>query len=110
MAAVISLIGVVLGLILLIFLAYKGRSIIWVAPICAVLVALLGGLDLLQAYLGDYIGGTAAYIVSWFPAFFLGAVYGKIMDLTGSARSLANKIVSIIGSKYAIWRWCCLAC
>ncbi len=102
MAAVISLIGIILGLLLLIVLAYKGHSIIWVAPVCAVLVALLSGLDLLQAYLGDYIGGTAAYIVSWFPAFFLGAVYGKIMDLTGSARSLANKIVSIIGSKYAI--------
>lgn len=102
MTAIISLIGIVLGLVLLIVLAYRGHSIIWVAPLCAILVALLGGLDLLTAYLEDYIGGTAAYIVSWFPAFFLGAVYGKIMDLTGSARSLANKLVSLIGSKYAI--------
>lgn len=102
MSAVISLLGIILGLVLLVVLAYKGHSIIWVAPFCAILVALLGGLDLLQAYLGDYIGGTAGYIVSWFPAFFLGAVYGKIMDLTGSARSLANKLVSLIGSKYAI--------
>lgn len=100
--SVVSLIGIILGLILLVVLAYKGHSIIWVAPFCAALVALLGGLDLLSAYLGDYIGGTAGYIVSWFPAFFLGAVYGKIMDLTGSARSLANKLVSLIGSKYAI--------
>ena len=46
------------------------------------LVAVLGGMDILQAYLEEYIGGTAAYIVSWFPAFFLGAVYGKLMDLT----------------------------
>lgn len=102
MNPVISLLGIILGLVLLIVLAYKGHSIIWVAPFCAILVAILGGLDLLQAYLGDYIGGTAAYIVSWFPAFFLGAVYGKIMDLTGAARSLANKLVSIIGSKYAV--------
>lgn len=102
MSSVISLIGIFLGLILLIFLAYKGHSIIWVAPLCAALVAVFGGLDVLKTYLSDYIGGTAAYIVSWFPAFFLGAVYGKIMDLTGSARSLANKLVSLIGSKYAI--------
>ena len=88
MLPIISLIGILLGLILLIFLAYKGHSIIWVAPVCAALVAVLGGLDVLQAYLKEYIGGTAAYIVSWFPAFFLGAVYGKIMDLTGSARPL----------------------
>ena len=102
MSPIVSLIGIVLGLILLIFLAYKGHSIIWVAPVCAALVAVLGGLNVLQAYLEEYIGGTAAYIVSWFPAFFLGAVYGKIMDLTGSARSLANKLISLIGSKYAI--------
>ncbi len=100
--SVVSLIGIILGLILLVVLAYKGHSIIWVAPFCAVLVALLSGMNLLAAYLEDYIGGTAGYIVSWFPAFFLGAVYGKIMDLTGSARSLANKLVSLIGSKYAI--------
>ena len=102
MSSVISLLGIILGLVLLIVLAYRGHSIIWVAPFCAILVALLGGMDLLQAYLGDYINGTAAYIVSWFPAFFLGAVYGKIMDLTGAARSLANKLVSIIGPKYAV--------
>lgn len=102
MTSTISLIGIALGLVTLIYLAYRGHSIIWVAPICATIVALLGGLNILNAYLGDYMKGTAEYIVSWFPAFFLGAVYGKIMDLTGSARSLANKLVSLIGSKYAI--------
>ncbi len=99
---VVSLIGILLGLVALIFLAYKGHSIIWVAPVCAILVAILGGMNILDAYLGDYIQGTAAYVVSWFPAFFLGAVYGKIMDHTGSARSLANKLVSLIGSKFAV--------
>lgn len=102
MTPLISLLGIFLGLALLILLAYKGHSIIWVAPLCAVLVALLGGVSILQAYLGDYIKGVADYIISWFPAFFLGAIYGKIMDLTGSARSLANKLVSIIGPKLAV--------
>ena len=102
MSPVISLIGIALGLVLLMFLAYKGHSIIWVAPVCAVLVAVLGGLNILESYMGDYINGVAGYIVSWFPAFFLGAVYGKIMDMTGSARSLANKLVSLIGSRYAV--------
>ncbi len=76
----VSLVAIVLGLLLLIYLAYKGHSIIWVAPICAVFVALFGGLNVLDSYLSDYISGTATYIASWFPAFFLGAVYGKIME------------------------------
>ena len=102
MSPAISLIGIVLGLLLLIYLAYKGHSIIWVAPVCALLVAVMGGLNLLQAYLGDYVKGVADYIFSWFPVFFLGAVYGKIMDMTGSARSLANKLVRLIGPRFAL--------
>lgn len=102
MLSIISLCGIVIGLCLLIFLAYKGHSIIWVSPLCAVVVAVMGGLNILDSYLGDYIKGVADYIVSWFPAFFLGAIYGKVMDMTGSARSLANKLVSVIGSKFAV--------
>ncbi len=102
MVSTISLLGIVLGLVLLIVLAYKGHSIIWVAPVCAAVVAVMGGLNILDTYLSDYISGTAAYVASWFPAFFLGAVYGKIMDSTGSARSLANKLVSLIGPKFAV--------
>jgi len=102
MGSIVSLLGIIFGLVVLIYLAYRGHSIIWVAPLCAVIVAVLGGLNILQAYMGDYIKGVADYIVSWFPAFFLGAVYGKVMDMTGSARSLANKLVSIIGANFAV--------
>lgn len=100
--SIVSLCGIIVGLCALIFLAYKGHSIIWVAPLCAIIVAVMSGISVLNAYLGDYIKGVADYVVSWFPAFFLGAVYGKIMDMTGSARSLANKVVSIIGPKFAV--------
>ncbi len=100
--SIVSLCGIILGLFLLIFLAYRGNSIIWVAPVCAIVVAIMGGMSILDSYLGDYIKGVADYIVSWFPAFFLGAVYGKLMDMTGSARSLANKLVGIIGAKFAV--------
>ena len=102
MSPVISLIGIIAGLATLIFLAYKGHSIIWIAPVCAIIVAVMGGLNLLGAYLGDYMKGVADYVMSWFPTFFLGAVYGKMMDATGSARSLANKLVKLIGSKFAL--------
>lgn len=102
MSPVISLIGILVGLVALIFLAYKGHSIIWIAPVCAIIVAVMGGMSLLGAYLGDYMKGVADYVLAWFPTFFLGAVYGKMMDATGSARSLANKLVKLIGSKFAL--------
>ena len=45
----LSLFGIILGLVLLMFLAYKGYSIIWVAPVCAVVVAVLSGYAILGA-------------------------------------------------------------
>ena len=55
----LSLIGIILGLVLLMLLAYRGYSIIWVAPVCAVVVAVLGGYSILDAYIGDYMTGMA---------------------------------------------------
>lgn len=102
MSSTVSLCGIFLGLVILIYLAYKGHSIIWIAPVCAILVAAMSGISLMTAYLGDYMKGVADYVLAWFPAFFLGAVYGKIMDATGSARSLANKLVKLIGPRFAL--------
>ena len=100
MNPIISLIGIFLGLVLLIVLAYKGHSIIWVAPVCAMLVAVLGGLNLLKAYMGDYMKGVADYVFSWFPTFFLGAVYGKIMDVTGSASGGLSIALEALAPQY----------
>lgn len=102
MLSFISLGGIIFSLCVLIYCAYNGRSIIWVAPLCAVIVAVTSGLNVLDAYMVDFVRGLGEYVISWFPAFFLGAVYGKIMDMTGSARSLANKLVSIVGPRFAI--------
>jgi len=106
---VISLMGIFVGLALLMVLAYKGHSIVWIAPFCAFIVALFAlgaGLgedrSLLTAYTVDYMTGAGNYFITWFPAFFLGAIYGKIMDVTGSARSLADAIVKVIGTRFAV--------
>lgn len=98
----LSLLGILVGLILLMFLAFRGHSIIWVAPVAAMVVALMSGYNLFDAYLTDYMTGAGNYVITWFPAFFLGAVYGKIMDATGAARSLANKVISFLGQEWAL--------
>ena len=96
--------GIFLGLALLMFLAYKGMSIIWVAPIAAIVVAFTGGLELLPAYTEAYMTGFVSFTKAWFPVFMLGAIFGKIMDETGAAKAVAHFVVGIIGNSY------CLAC
>lgn len=96
------MLGILLGLFLLMFLAYKGISTIWAAPICALLVALTGGLNLLDAYLKTYMQGFVGFTASWFPAFMLGAIFGKVMEATGAAHSVGYWIAKVIGAKRAI--------
>ena len=98
----LSLIGIGIGLVLLVILCYKGCNVLWAAPVCAAVVALCGGLNLLDAYLNDFMTGAADYVMQWFPPFLLGAIYGKLMDSTGAARSLGDKLVSWIGPKAAV--------
>lgn len=98
----LSILGIFLGLAVLIFLAYKGCSVLWVAPIAALVVALLGGLELLPAYTDTYMGGLVAFTKSWFPMFMLGAIFGKVMEYTGCANSIAKTLSSKIGAKRAI--------
>ncbi|WP_059105565.1 GntP family permease [Shouchella shacheensis] len=96
------MLGIFLGLIVLMGLAYLGWSIIWVAPIAAGVVALTGGLDLLDAYTNTYMGGFVSFAQSWFPVFMLGAIFGKLMEDTGMARSVAVALTKVIGTKRAI--------
>lgn len=94
--------GIVVGLVLLMFLAYRGYSIIWVAPLAALVVAVAGELPLIEAYKETYMTGFVGFTKTWFPVFMLGAVFGNLMDYTGGARSIARWLTGIFGAKRAI--------
>lgn len=96
------MLSILLGLIVLVFLAYKGYNIIWVAPVAAMIVAVLGGLELFTAYTETYMDGLVGFAKSWFPIFLFGAVFGKMMEITGLASSVAKILAKVIGSKRAI--------
>ncbi|WP_156290056.1 GntP family permease [Oceanobacillus salinisoli] len=94
--------GIILGLIVLMVLAFMGWSIIWVAPIAAGVVALTGGLDLLEAYTDTYMSGFVGFAKQWFPVFMLSAIFGKLMADTKMATSIAEGLAKLMGTKRAI--------
>ncbi|WP_053363164.1 GntP family permease [Bacillus sp. FJAT-27251] len=96
------MLGIILGLVVLMVLAFLGWSIIWVAPIAAGVVALTGGLDLLEAYTDTYMSGFVGFAKKWFPVFMLSAIFGKLMEDTGMARSVAVALSRLMGTKRAI--------
>lgn len=98
----LSLFGIFAGLALLMILAFRGYSIVWIAPLCAALVAVTGGVNILQTYLGPYMEGLAGFVKTWFPAFMLSAIFGNLMDVTGAAKSIAVWLTKTLGAKAAI--------
>ena len=96
------MLGILLGLICLAFLTYKGMSILWVAPVSALVVAAFGGMNLLDAFTGDFMKAFGGYATSWFPMFMLGAIFGKVMEVTGAAESIAHFLAKKIGYNRAI--------
>lgn len=94
--------GIIIGLALLMILAFKGWSVLWAAPVAALVVALSGGLDPLYTYTVAYMDGFVGFTASWFPVFMLGAIFGKLMEFTGMARAIALKLSEMIGTDRAI--------
>ncbi len=100
----IGIFGIFASLALLIFLAHRGWNVIFIAPICAAVAIAFnwGDLPLLASYTQIYMPALGTYFATYFPLFMLGAVFGKLMDESGAARSIAHSIVAWVGGGRAI--------
>jgi H+/gluconate symporter-like permease len=79
------------------WLAYRGWSVLLVAPAAALLAALMSGEPLLAHWTSTFMGGTARFVAQWFPLFLLGGIFGKLMDDTGSITAIARFLTSRLG-------------
>lgn len=94
----------------LMYLAYRGVTLLILAPGLALLTVLASfERPLLASYTQIFMVATGDFIVQYFPVFLLGAIFGKLMEDTGSAEVLANATIRRLGSDRAYWRWCCHA-
>jgi H+/gluconate symporter-like permease len=99
----IGFVGLVLSLLLLMALAYRGASVIVLAPALATLaVAISGDVPVLAAYTQIFMPALGRFLARYFPIFLLGAVFGALMDASGSARVIADRISRTLGSRQAI--------
>jgi H+/gluconate symporter-like permease len=96
-----SVVAIVISLIGLISFAYRGFSVIMMAPIMALFAAVLSGLAIMPGYTELFMGKAVTYIKSFFPVFMLGAIFGKVMEDTGLAKSIAKAIISGLGKEPA---------
>jgi len=83
-------------------MAYKGFSVIVFAPIFALLAAIFSGLNVLPTYTEIFLPNLGKYVTIYFPFFLLGAIFGKTMEQSGAAKSIAKTIVQKLGKKRAM--------
>ena len=70
----IGLAGMLLSLGLLIWFAYRGWSVLVLAPIAAMLAALVSGEPVLAHWTLTFMSSAARFIAQFFPLFLLGAL------------------------------------
>lgn len=99
----LGVIGIIIALGLLMYLAYRGISVLILAPALALLAAMFsGGTPLLATYTQVFMKNLAGYAQTYFPVFLLGAIFGKIMEDSGSAKAIAHYVANKVGKQRAI--------
>lgn len=93
---------IIISLILLMFFAYRGYSLIFIAPVFAILAAITSDYASMPLYSELFMTKAAEYIKSYYPIFLFGAIFAKIMSEGGLASSVASIIVKILGKDRAI--------
>src|SRR5271170_4558770 len=97
-----GLLGILVALGLLIWLAYRGWSVLLLAPAAAILAAGLAGEPLLAHWTQTFMGSAARFIMQFFPIFLLGALFGKLMEDSGSVAAIAGFMTERLGPQRAV--------
>jgi H+/gluconate symporter-like permease len=98
----VGLAGILVAIGLIIWLAYRGFSLLLAAPLAALVAAAFAGEPLLAHWTQTLMAGAGRFIVQFFPLFLLGAVFGKLMDDSGSALAIARGITGRMGAARAV--------
>lgn len=99
----LGVIAIILTLAALMYFAYRGVTVLVLAPLLAMAAVLVSGeMPTLHALSSEFMPAATGYIANYFPVFLAGAIFGKLMGVTGAATAIANFIADKFGEKRAI--------
>jgi len=98
-----SLLIVLGALAFLMFVAYRGYSVILFAPIAALGAVLLTDPGLVAPMFSSvFMDKMVGFLKSYFPVFMLGAVFGKVIELSGFSKSIVSAVIGLLGRERAV--------
>ncbi|MBO6784665.1 MAG: GntP family permease [Alphaproteobacteria bacterium] len=98
----LGILGILISLALLMYLAYRGVSVLILAPVLALVAAAAAGAPLLGSYSQIFMKALGGFVILYFPLFLLGAIFGKLVETSGSAHAIATATVRWLGRDRAM--------
>ena len=94
---------VIAALVFLMFIAYRGYSVILFAPVAALGAVLFTDPSLVApAFTGLFMDKMVGFVKLYFPVFMLGAVFGKVIELSGFSKSIVSSVINLVGRERAM--------
>ncbi len=94
---------VLAALCFLMFVAYRGYSVILFAPVAALGAVLLTDPQLVAPmFTGLFMDKLVGFLKLYFPVFLLGALFGKVIELSGFSRSIVAATIRLVGAQRAM--------
>ncbi|KRG75735.1 transporter [Stenotrophomonas ginsengisoli] len=98
-----SFLIVLAALCFLMFVAYRGYSVILFAPVAALAAVLLTDPALVQPmFTGLFMDKMVGFLKLYFPVFVLGAVFGKLIEISGFSKSIVSATIKLVGAQRAM--------
>src|SRR3954465_11860073 len=98
-----SLLIVLAALAFLMPVAYRGYSVILFAPVAALGAVLLTDPMLVAPMFSSvFMEKMVGFVKSYFPVFMLGAVFGKVIELSGFSKSIVAAVIGLLGRERAV--------
>ncbi len=94
---------VLAALCFLMFVAYRGYSVILFAPVAALGAVLLTDPSLVAPmFTGLFMDKMVGFLKLYFPVFLLGAVFGKLIELSGFSKAIVAATIRVFGAGRAM--------
>lgn len=94
---------VLAALCFLMFVAYRGYSVILFAPVAALGAVLLTDPALVAPmFTGLFMDKMVGFLKLYFPVFLLGAIFGKLIELSGFSKAIVAATIRLLGRERAM--------
>ncbi|CAO3361252.1 GntP family permease [Azospirillum melinis] len=91
------------ALAFLMLVAYRGFSVILFAPVAALGAVLLTDPSAVPPiFTGLFMDKMVGFVKLYFPVFLLGAVFGKVIELSGFSKSIVSAVIKLVGRERAV--------